>query len=101
MISPPNLGQIDLLQGIRLRLFICRIHFRSLCILKKSRDNKIYTMQYPVIGYPEKIKAINLDKQPEIKSVLTGIKGQYLIFKNGNVLNIRKHSGYFITIKII
>ena len=64
-------------------------------------DNTTYTMQYPVIEYPEKIKAVNLDKQSEIKSVLTGIKGQYLIFKNGNVLNIRKHSGYFITIKII
>ena len=62
-------------------------------------DNKIYEVKYPVIEYPEKVKSINLDKQPEIESILTGIKGQYLIFKNGGVLNIRKHAGYFITIK--
>jgi hypothetical protein len=53
---------------------------------------------YPVSRYPEKIRAYNLDKTPEISDVLRGIKGQYLIFAGG-VLNIRKYGGYFVELK--
>ena len=37
------------------------------------------------------------DKQAEIEGCLAGIKGQYLIFDDNRVLNIRKHNGYRIT----
>ena len=40
----------------------------------------------------------SFDKEPIYEDVLTGIKGQYLIFKNNRVLNIRKHTGYSIEI---
>lgn len=50
-------------------------------------------ISYPVAQWPEKIKALNLDKQPEIHSALVGIKGQYLIFEDG-VMNVRKYTGY-------
>ena len=56
---------------------------------------KVYQFNYPVERYPEKIKAHNLDKTPQISGTLQGIKGQYLIFDNG-VLNIRKYGGYEI-----
>jgi hypothetical protein len=56
----------------------------------------VLTIQYPVSVYPEKIKSIGFDKQPEITEKLIGIRGQYLLFEGGNVLNIRKHSGYQI-----
>jgi len=55
---------------------------------------------YPVEAYPEKINSLNLDKEPDINSVLIGIKGQYLIFESG-VINIRKYAGYEITIEQI
>ena len=48
---------------------------------------------------PEKIKSISLDKMTYIEDILIGIKGQYLIFKSGNVLNVRKHSGYEISLE--
>ncbi len=48
---------------------------------------------YPVLEYPSKVRSINVEKQPEIKGRLLGIKGQYLIFDCG-VINIRKHAGY-------
>lgn len=50
-------------------------------------------IHYPVLHYPQKPTAINLDKEPEISGCLEGIKGQYLLI-DGRVLNIRKFSGY-------
>lgn len=55
----------------------------------------VYTFNYPVERYPDKVTAHNLDKTPQLKGLLQGIKGQYLILDNG-VLNIRKYGGYEI-----
>ena len=59
-----------------------------------SPNDEILELIYPVQQYPEKVKSISFDKQSEINSKLMGIRGQYLIFEGGNVINIRKHSGY-------
>jgi len=60
-------------------------------------NNDIVTkIHYPVQTFPEKITSIDLEKTDQIKDTLTGIKGQYLIFKSGRVINIRKHNGYRI-----
>ena len=61
-------------------------------------DNTIARLDYPVQQYPEKITSLGFDKQPLVEGVLTGIKGQYLIFNNTNVLNVRKHNGYWVEI---
>ena len=53
---------------------------------------------YPVAMYPEKIKSHNLDKTPKIRGKLQGIKGQYLMLDTG-VINIRKYTGYQLTIR--
>ena len=39
---------------------------------------------------------INNNKTPIIEERLMGIKGQYLLFENGLVLNMRKHQAYVI-----
>ena len=62
-------------------------------------DDTVCTINYPVERYPEKVKSVGFDKQPEIEGRLAGIKGQYLIFDDNRVLNIRKHNGYRITLK--
>jgi hypothetical protein len=59
-------------------------------------NNEIITFKYPVLHYPEKVKSINLDKEPDILGKLSGIRGQYLIFEDNRVINIRKYSGYEI-----
>lgn len=59
-------------------------------------DNQVTEINYPVQQYPEKVKSIGFDRTKFIESVLSGIKGQYLLFKDGAVLNIRKHSGYLV-----
>jgi hypothetical protein len=51
-----------------------------------------------VIEFPEKVKSVGFDKVPTIQGKLMGIKGQYLIFDGGLVLNIRKHTGYYVEI---
>tara|TARA_Y100000590_G_scaffold468874_1_gene653605 strand:+ start:1113 stop:1910 length:798 start_codon:yes stop_codon:yes gene_type:complete len=65
-----------------------------------SKRDDITEINYPVNDYPDKVKSLSFDKINEIKGKLWGIKGQYLIFDNGNVLNIRKHNGYGITLEI-
>jgi hypothetical protein len=63
-------------------------------------DEEVLDIHYPVIQYPQKVKSIKLDKVPSIKQKLMGIKGQYLIFENGEVLNIRSHAGYKVSLEI-
>lgn len=58
-------------------------------------DGKPVEISFPVNEFPEKIKAHNFDKVPEVTGVLNGIKGQYLILDTG-VLNVRKFTGYEI-----
>jgi hypothetical protein len=61
-------------------------------------DAETVSIDYPVNEYPKKIVSLSFDKTPEIKGVLQGIKGQYLIFDHG-VINIRRHSGYKISVE--
>ncbi|MAJ98664.1 MAG: DUF2797 domain-containing protein [Flavobacteriales bacterium TMED288] len=62
----------------------------------KIDDKIIYNFEYPVLEYPKKISSISLDKTNNISQILDGIKGQYLIFRNNTVFNVRKHQGYEI-----
>ena len=51
--------------------------------------------KFPVQQYPLKVKSFNFDTTPQVKGVLQGIKGQYLMLDTG-VLNLRKFGGYEI-----
>ena len=62
-------------------------------------DDTITPIQYPMNDTPVKVNSLNLDKEPVIEGILTGIKGQYLIFDNANVINIRKFGGYKVRIE--
>jgi hypothetical protein len=64
-------------------------------MMMKSLPSNIHLSELP-----EKVKSIGFDKTPDIKGILKGIKGQYLVFENNTVLNIRKHNGYFIKFSI-
>ncbi|MBW6482801.1 MAG: DUF2797 domain-containing protein [Vicingaceae bacterium] len=62
-------------------------------------ENNIIHINYPVLNYPVKVTSIGFEKVPEYEGKLVGIKGQYLIFENGIVLNIRKYSGYLVQLE--
>ncbi|MEX0287483.1 MAG: DUF2797 domain-containing protein [Flavobacteriaceae bacterium] len=57
-------------------------------------------LNFPVDQYPEKVKSLNLDKTPSFTGVLKGLKGQYLIFEDNTVFNIRANEGYYVSIGI-
>lgn len=61
-------------------------------------QNEVIALHYPVLEYPAKINSLTFDKEPIIEGILQGIKGQYLLFDNNRVINIRKHNGYFLTV---
>jgi len=63
-----------------------------------SENDEIIEMHFPVLEFPEKVKSMSFDKEPIIEGKLMGIKGQYLIFEGGKVLNIRKHTSYHVEI---
>lgn len=64
-----------------------------------SRSDRVLTLTYPVQNFPEKVTSVSFDKSAEISGDLAGIKGQYLIFTDNRVLNIRKHTGYTIELR--
>lgn len=62
-------------------------------------NEEIWRIDFPY-SPPEKISSFTLDKQPEFEGILKGIKGQYLCFEDGSVINIRSHEGYVIEFEI-
>jgi len=62
--------------------------------------NEITQMNYPVVNYPAKVNSLNLDKTPSYKGQLIGIKGQYLLFADGTVFNVRSNEGYVVQITV-
>lgn len=70
---------------------------REYFILDKT---DLYQMDYPVMQYPAKVKSLNLDKTPSFEGKLKGIKGQYLLFEDGTVFNIRGSEGYVVSIEV-
>ena len=63
-------------------------------------NNKETILEFPVIKYPEKVKSLNLTKTPTYKGKLTGIKGQYLVFEDNTVFNVRSHEGCVVQLII-
>ena len=59
-------------------------------------DEEVLHINFPVNEYPVKVKSLSFDKTPVIEGRLMGIKGQYLLFEGGQVLNMRKHQAYVL-----
>lgn len=95
MLTGPGPLEMDLVQE--------KVHIREIIPgeLKQyiTGNDDILELTYPVEVYPDKIKSLNLDKDPEVSGILSGIKGQYLLFQDGSVINIRKFGGYLVSLK--
>ena len=64
------------------------------------KDYRFTELQFPVLQYPEKVKSLNLEKEKSYSGVLKGIKGQYLLFEDQTVYNIRSNEGTLVEIII-
>ncbi len=57
-------------------------------------------LEFPVLQYPDKVKSLNLSKTPLYEGKLIGIRGQYLIFEDATVFNVRSNEGQRIALSI-
>lgn len=65
-----------------------------------NNEQQLYKIDFPIDNYPTKISSLNLEKTPVYKGKLNGIKGQYLLFEDGTVFNIRSNEGIVVTIEV-
>jgi hypothetical protein len=63
-------------------------------------NQKPLEIEFPVYQYPNKPQSLNLKKTPVYSGVLQGIKGQYLIFEDNTVFNVRSNEGLVIGLDI-
>jgi hypothetical protein len=64
-------------------------------------SNSETNLEFPVLQYPTKIKSLNLEKTPQYTGTLKGIKGQYLLFEDSTVFNVRSNEGYVVSITVL
>ena len=63
-------------------------------------DNAETNLNFPVKKYPAKPKSLNLIKTPKYTGKLVGIKGQYLIFDDETVFNVRANEGLVVSVEV-
>ncbi len=63
-------------------------------------NNGETNLEFPVLQYPTKVKSLNLEKTPEYSGILKGIKGQYFIFGDNTVFNVRGSEGYYVGLRV-
>ncbi|MBS9774660.1 MAG: DUF2797 domain-containing protein [Tenacibaculum sp.] len=63
-------------------------------------NNTETNINFPVNKYPEKPKSLNIIKEQSYKGKLVGIKGQYLIFDDETVFNIRGNEGLVVSLLV-
>ena len=80
---------------------------RAACLSKLPAEVQPYRasdasieVAYPVQRFPEKVKSLTLSKSPAYTGILKGIKGQYWIFEDDTVWNVRGHEGHVVSIAV-
>jgi hypothetical protein len=63
-------------------------------------NNSETNLNFPVKKYPKKPKSLNLIKTTSYTGKLVGIKGQYLIFDDETVFNVRANEGLVVNINV-
>ncbi|MDB4402119.1 DUF2797 domain-containing protein [Algibacter sp.] len=63
-------------------------------------SNTETNIEFPVIKYPKKPKSLNIQKEQQYSGKLVGIKGQYLIFEDETVFNVRANEGLVVNIAV-
>nr|BFF36646.1 DUF2797 domain-containing protein [Tenacibaculum mesophilum] len=64
-------------------------------------NNTETNINFPVEKFPKKPKSLNLEKEGTYTGKLAGIKGQYLIFEDETVFNVRSNEGLVVKIELL
>ena len=62
-------------------------------------DEPMTRLVYPVSRYPAKVASVDLARDGGVTGRLAGARGQYLLFEDGAVFNVRKHAGHEVTLR--
>ena len=65
-----------------------------------DEEDEVHTLEFPVLHHPEKVTSTKLDKAPVISGKLVGVKGQYWMWEDGRVWNVRAHAGSRVEIAV-
>ena len=63
-------------------------------------DTEVIKFNYQIDIPVDSVKSVSLKKSDEINGKLIGIKGQYLIFEDSSVFNVRSNEGFLIDLTI-
>jgi hypothetical protein len=63
-------------------------------------DSDVLKFNYQIDKSIDSVKSISLKKSDDIEGILVGVKGQYLIFDDSSVFNVRSNEGYVVDISI-
>lgn len=71
----------------------------AIAALSDSEREHVVEEDVTMIKYPgevniPQVKSIKMDKVQEISATLVAVRGQYLVWGDGRVVNVRSHSGY-------
>lgn len=65
-----------------------------------AKEQELYKINFPIENYPTKINSLNLEKTPLFNGKIMGIKGQYLLFEDGTVFNVRSNEGIVVKMEV-
>ena len=65
-----------------------------------KHDSDVLKFNYQIDKLIDSVKSNSLKKSDNIEGKLIGIKGQYLIFDDSSVFNVRSNEGYVVDITI-
>jgi hypothetical protein len=68
--------------------------------IKTTENDATLFLQFPLEQPPTKVKSVNLTKSKMHSGKLVGIKGQYLVFEDQSVMNVRSHEGVSVRMEV-
>ena len=66
-----------------------------------TAETAVWQIHFPVEKYPSQVRSLQLSQTPTYTGKLVGIKGQYLIFDDNTVFNVRGNEGTVVNLSII
>ena len=65
-----------------------------------AEETALWHLHFPVLQYPAQVRSLQLLQTPHYEGKLVGIKGQYLIFEDNTVFNIRGNEGLVVALAL-
>ena len=65
-----------------------------------AEETALWHLHFPVLQYPAQVRSLQLLQTPHYEGKLVGIKGQYLIFEDNTVFNIRGNEGLVVALSL-